>query len=872
VDSVDSLTDIQNTINVANSGASPSNVTASIISISSSDYRLLLTSDDSGAEGFTPLEADSSGILQSLGLNDGTKSINNATSDGAESDRFSSSTTVVGTLLDLTSAPSSASITVGDKSNISINLGTMSLEDIRDAINTAAPTGVTATVASETVSGSIVYYLDISGTVQFGDNNNVLEALGILKGGRSSVAEVQAGSVANTSGASAITAGTTWATIDNTAIGAGETITISGTDHSGGAISSTYTISDVNGTVQGLLTAIETAYSNNVTASITADGKIQLTDNTAGNSQLSLTLVANNEQGGGLDFGAISATTEGYDMELQSGQDAELTVNGTTITRSGNQIDDMISGVTLDLLKADSATTLTLNIERDLEALKLKVQDFLDMYNDIVDYVNTQNTYDEQNKSGGVLMGDGTLSSLQQSIKDMLFNKVTGLPSGTDSIFLVGISSDKYGKLTLDETDFYDALNTDFAGVTKIFSAYGNASDSDVEYVSHTRDTKAGTYEVSITAAASLAAVTGATDLSGGIGGGEDITITDTLTGRQATVTLTSGEAISTIVSNLNQEFEREYTQTLTGSVANTTDGSTPITAETTWANVFGANATDGDTIKIEGTNRLGQSVFSTYTIDSASTDKVSGLLSAIESLLGNNVTASIDSSGKVVVTDNSVGESQLSLSLIPHNEGGGSLDLGSLNETVTGRYAMEITASSSSGYLSLTHDNYGSANGFTISQTANYTGITDSSYSGVDVAGTINGESATGNGQLLKGDTGQNNVDGLTIKVTLTASELTSQGSSQGTLALTMGVAEQVDRSLDFITDGLSDGYIANRLDSLQGSITDMQTQIVEMNRRLDLKRENLIKRFVAVESTMSQLQNVSSWLSQQMTSILSG
>ena len=43
----------------------------------------------------------------------------------------------------------------------------------------------------------------------------------------------------------------------------------------------------------------------------------------------------------------------------------------------------------------------------------------------------------------------------------------------------------------------------------------------------------------------------------------------------------------------------------------------------------------------------------------------------------------------------------------------------------------------------------------------------------GVDVAGTINGEAATGSGQILTGDDGENNVDGLVMKYTGTAEGL---------------------------------------------------------------------------------------------------
>ena len=47
------------------------------------------------------------------------------------------------------------------------------------------------------------------------------------------------------------------------------------------------------------------------------------------------------------------------------------------------------------------------------------------------------------------------------------------------------------------------------------------------------------------------------------------------------------------------------------------------------------------------------------YTIDSASSNTVQGLLSAIEEAFSNQVTANINSSGQITITDSSTGTSQ---------------------------------------------------------------------------------------------------------------------------------------------------------------------------------------------------------------------
>jgi hypothetical protein len=81
------------------------------------------------------------------------------------------------------------------------------------------------------------------------------------------------------------------------------------------------------------LTYIEdTLFSGTVTATIDAAGKIQVTDNTTGDSRLEIDLVTNNPAGGSLDFGTVSTSTEGRNMQLAAGEDAEIELDSVVLT------------------------------------------------------------------------------------------------------------------------------------------------------------------------------------------------------------------------------------------------------------------------------------------------------------------------------------------------------------------------------------------------------------------------------------------------------------------------------------------------------------------------------------------------------------
>jgi flagellar hook-associated protein 2 len=890
VTTTDSLDDIATKINNANSGINPTGVTASILTITSTDNRLILTSDNTGDDKFSILDASAEGsedILQKLGFTTAeiNETIKNATSDGAQSDKFSSSNTFIKDLLGLTNAQSSSTLNIAG-SIITIDLAADTLTTIQGTID--AITGVSATVASTTTDGVETFYIDISGTTDFNDDNNILETLGILEGTNGSVNEIHESSVVNTAdGFIEITGTDRFSQIFGANVGTGDTITIQGTRNDGTAITTTtYDIYNSGAStyydVDDLLTSIETQYggASYVDAYITA-GQIAIRDLTAGDSQLSLTLITNNEESGAsLDFGAIAATIQGYDMEITTGQDANVEIDGIGVTRDSNSIDDVINGVTIDLARVESGTTVNLTISRDSDSIKSSVNDFITEYNDIIEFINQQFTFDEDTKSSGVLSGESVLSIIKSTIQSTITSRNLLLPANYNALSLIGITSDKNGKLSLKDSDFLSAINTDFLAVRRLFTPEGTTTNSEITYINHTKETVAGDYDVVINTVATQATVTGTADISGGIGGAGDVLdykITDTLTGREATITLdgsSNGSSLNNIVNAINSELAAEYTETLVGSVANT-ESASPITSSTLLKDfdAGGSSLVADDVIQIGGTTRSGISISDSFTITDLNTTTVQDFLSFIENMYNNEVSATINSNGEIVLAEKAVGDSLLTIAI---TEPPATIDFGTVSTTnpggVEGRYAMEITASDNGTNLIITHDNYGNGNGFSTSETVRggapiLPGTTAGSpYSGTDVVGTINGEDATGVGQFLTGDSPAGGVptsiEGLTIKVTSTTA------GPKDKVKLTIGVAEKMYRELDYFTDQF-DGLVTVKMDGLQDTIDRLQDAMDAMEARLLMERSRLENQFIQLELSLAKLQTISSFLSQQLGSL---
>jgi flagellar hook-associated protein 2 len=781
------------------------------------------------------------------------------------SDSFSNSTQDVKTLLGLSSTQSGTIQIKGG--NVSIDFSTDSIEDIKTAINNASIVGVSASVVTDTSWSTTTYKLQIDGSQDFVDDQNILETLGVIQNGVSSVQGTTSGNSMTVNG-EYITSDSLITEIDGyNEFTIGDKISLGATsrDHGNIDVSGDILTITENTTVQDLLDAIETAYETNgdeVSVYITSTGKIEVVDleTDAGSLVVDLQSTTANSDST-LDWGSFTVLGEVRKRELVAGADASIIVDGVTTTSADNTVNDVLSGATLNLLKADIDTTVTLNIDRDVDEIMEKISVFVDAYNEITSYIQQQQSHNEdEEETSGILFGDGTLSSVKSDITSTLIQSVWGVSSEYSMMGLVGINVDNEGQLNIDTEKLEGYLNTNFNDVKNLFSANGTTNAGTMEYVSHSRDTQAGEYTVNITTAATQST---ATSNNGTVGENETLTIADG--DKVAEIDLTTDMTLSGIKNAINSEMSKVYTETLIGDTQ-LYEGSgetTALSSTTTWDQVYidasnSANLADNDVISFSGTTRSGGDVDGSYTIGDASTDSVQGLFFAIESAYGNGITATVDSSGQIVLMEKSSGNSQISITFDysqAHNLSFGSSVSTSNTGGQEGRYAMDITATDDgSGHLVLTHDNYGSDYGFTISEDAAasgnklWTGGDQTVNNGADVVGTINGGAATGSGQLMTGNDGENNIEGLVIKYTGSA-----EGLDVGEIKLTLGTAELFDRVLFNIADAY-EGYVAFKQDSLQDSIYSFETKIEEMEARLDRKMEMMINRFVAMERALSR------------------
>lgn len=651
------------------------------------------------------------------------------------------------------------------------------------------------------------------------------------------------------------------------------------TDNTGAAVSSASAALNISGSFQlaGVSVSVNPGDSLNaiaatinqlnagasatgVTASVmkvgTNDFRLILASDTTGATGFTLSGTALDTTGtlAALKLGA-TGQANAY-QSLQVAQDAQLSIDGLSLTRSSNTITDALSGVTLSLKQADPAVTVNMSIGVDQASLRANVQSFVDAYNSLQTLIGEQFKFDPKTGVGGILAGDPVLSSIQSAMSSSLLQPVSGLATNKNSLVMIGVEPDASGQLLINPDRFDVFLANDPNAIRDVFVAQGSSANNSLQFLTNGLNTPSGTYSVNITTAATKASLTGSTNLTSGLAANESVTITDTGSARQAVVNLTAGQTQSAIISALNAELSATYTekhQLSTALIA----GGTPANGSTTLS-ALGLGVAAGDTISISGTLRSGISVSGTYSVLNPSTDTISGLLSAIQTTFNQEVSATIDSSGKVTVTDAATGDSQQSISLTANNEGGGTLTFGSDTVVTEGRYALPMQAVLSGNGVAIESTLFGSGGGFTVTQSADGLGFgaLSKTASGTDVAGTINGLAATGTGQMLRGTTG--NIDGLALLYT---------GSTTGVvgdLTVGIGVAAAFDGLLDLYSNPVA-GFIQNSVNSEQTTVDDLTTRMDDLTRQMEQQRVTLTTQFTNMQQALNALQQSSSFLTAQ-------
>jgi len=247
-----------------------------------------------------------------------------------------------------------------------------------------------------------------------------------------------------------------------------------------------------------------------VTATIVNDGstlpyRLVFSANTPGASNSMSVTTADTSLQGFLSYDQVSGAPQNM-TQAAAAQNAALTVNGVPVSSLSNTVTGTIPGVTLNLAKVGSTTV---NVARNTASVQSAVQGFVKAYNDINTTFKNLTSYNADTKQAGPLLGDSTVRTIQGQIRHTLSSALTGLGGSLTTLSQIGVSFQKDGSLALDSTKLQNAITNNFSDIAGLFAAMGKTTDSLVNFVSSSSNTKPGNYAVNVTQLATQGSTAG---------------------------------------------------------------------------------------------------------------------------------------------------------------------------------------------------------------------------------------------------------------------------------------------------------------------------------------------------------------------------
>ena len=172
-----------------------------------------------------------------------------------------------------------------------------------------------------------------------------------------------------------------------------------------------------------------------------------------------------------LDLQGIDAQIE----DVVAGQDARIVfgddvTDGVMITSGSNHLENVIDGLTLDLLET-SDQPITVTVARDETTAVDSMRAFVDAMNQVLDRIDGVSGYDPDTNQRGILHGDPTVSRIRRMLMSALQQRFESESVSLDGLWSVGITVGSGGRIDFDEAAFTEAWSTRREEVESLFTS-----------------------------------------------------------------------------------------------------------------------------------------------------------------------------------------------------------------------------------------------------------------------------------------------------------------------------------------------------------------------------------------------------------------
>ncbi len=285
----------------------------------------------------------------------------------------------------------------------------------------------------------------------------------------------------------------TWSA-DPTASG-GQSFTSNGQSQISVSATASTTLSDLRDAINNAATDSDSDGTKDVLASIIYDGSnymLMLKSESGASNEMKVT-----------DSHATPAyaydTTDGAQLTQRvAGVNSAFTVDGISMSRTSNSVDDLFDGFTLDLKKT-SSSAVRISSSVDLDGVSDLLSGYVETYNQVMLNLTAMGANDPVDaENDGALIGDSTLREIKSELREMSSTAIKGYEGGPYYQSYLGVSTNRDGTLAFDKKKMETQFKSKPETVRAFFANNYATSNSNITINSFDfKNTKPGSYAFS---------------------------------------------------------------------------------------------------------------------------------------------------------------------------------------------------------------------------------------------------------------------------------------------------------------------------------------------------------------------------------------
>lgn len=226
---------------------------------------------------------------------------------------------------------------------------------------------------------------------------------------------------------------------------------------------------DETTTLTQFATAINTATGTTI-ASVDTSNRLVIESTIADDVDFSLV----DSSTGGLDSKLLAYTLSGLE-EVQAASDASFKYNGITMSRSSNEISDIVTGITIKLL--NNTEDANIEITQDVDAIGTELTSMVTAYNTLMEQLGKMTLADTETGTIGVFNGDSSITNIRREITKL----ITSMDNNGMALAQFGIDLSQDGIMSFNSSAFKTKFNENPSATELFFSGQISYDDNGTE-------------------------------------------------------------------------------------------------------------------------------------------------------------------------------------------------------------------------------------------------------------------------------------------------------------------------------------------------------------------------------------------------------